>query len=92
MVILENSFFNETVSYDENSNIVSLQRNGLPNEGFPAQIDNLSYQYYPNSDRLKSITDTSFNYSGYPDESGNTINYDSNGNMIDHIDKGINKI
>lgn len=41
---------------------------------------------------VNSLTDSSTNYSGYPDVSGNTIAYDDNGNMKNQIDKGILQI
>ncbi|WP_157859461.1 DUF6443 domain-containing protein [Chryseobacterium angstadtii] len=86
----ENGFFNETLAYDLNGNITSLQRNGKSFSAAAQLIDNLSYNYTGN--KLNTITDTSGNYSGYPDSSGNTISYDDNGNMKDHIDKGVLKI
>jgi len=83
----QNDFYNETVGYDLNGNIASLQRSGNGYTGSAQVIDNLSYTYTGN--RLQSVTDDSGNYSGYPDVSGNTITYDDNGNMKDHLDKGI---
>ncbi|MCX8532081.1 RHS repeat domain-containing protein [Chryseobacterium luquanense] len=38
------------------------------------------------------MTDSSTDYRGYPDTSGITINYDSNGNMKNHVDKGIENL
>ncbi|WP_223609322.1 DUF6443 domain-containing protein, partial [Chryseobacterium sp. OSA05B] len=86
----QNGMFNETVVYDVNSNITSLQRNGKSVSSSAQLIDNLTYNYSGN--KLNSITDASGNYNGYPDTSGNTISYDDNGNMKDHIDKGVLKI
>ena len=86
----ENGFYNETLSYDDNNNITSLQRNGKNSMGAVSLIDNLSYSYTGNT--LKSVTDSSTDYAGYPDVSGNTIAYDNNGNMKDHQDKGILQI
>ncbi|UWX62176.1 RHS repeat-associated core domain-containing protein [Chryseobacterium oranimense] len=86
----ENDFYNETVTYDMNSNIMSLQRNTKGVSGTASQIDNLAYAYTGN--RLNSVTDSSTNYSGYPDTSGNTISYDDNGNMKNHTDKGVLQI
>ncbi|MCW1960742.1 hypothetical protein [Chryseobacterium viscerum] len=85
----ENGFFNETLAYDINGNITSLQRNGKINSATQL-IDNLIYTYTGN--RLNTITDNSGNYSGYPDSSGNTISYDSNGNMKTQVDKGVLQI
>ncbi|MET3035732.1 RHS repeat-associated core domain-containing protein, partial [Chryseobacterium sp. NRRL B-14859] len=54
--------------------------------GLAMQIDNLSYTYTGN--RLLKVTDASQNYLGYSG-GGNTIEYDTNGNMTSHMDKGI---
>ncbi|WP_317125834.1 RHS repeat-associated core domain-containing protein, partial [Chryseobacterium elymi] len=86
----QNGFFNETLAYDLNGNITSLQRNGKSSSGTAQLIDNLTYNYTGN--KLNTVTDTSGNYSGYPDTSGNTISYDDNGNMKDHVDKGVLQI
>ncbi|MBT2621901.1 DUF6443 domain-containing protein [Chryseobacterium sp. ISL-6] len=86
----QNNFFNETIGYDMNSNITSLQRNGKSIAGTAELIDNLIYDYTGN--RLNSIKDNSGNYGGYPDTSGATISYDDNGNMKNHVDKGILQI
>ncbi|MDQ0593719.1 RHS repeat-associated protein [Chryseobacterium ginsenosidimutans] len=86
----QNDFFNETMGYDSNSNISSLQRNGKGISGTAELIDNLTYNYAGN--RLSSVIDNSGNYAGYPDTSGTAISYDDNGNMTDHKDKGILQI
>ncbi|WP_053082690.1 DUF6443 domain-containing protein [Chryseobacterium angstadtii] len=86
----ENGFFNETLSYDLNGNITSLQRNGKNASGAAQLIDNLTYTYSGN--RLNTITDATGNYNGYPDTSGNLLSYDDNGNMKDHVDKGVLQI
>ncbi|WP_054508748.1 DUF6443 domain-containing protein [Chryseobacterium sp. ERMR1:04] len=85
--IPENNYYNETINYDSNGNITSLQRNRkLDNFGVQL-MDDLTYTYTGNS--LNTVTDSSSNYFGYPDTSGNLIQYDVNGNMTDHVDKGI---
>jgi RHS repeat-associated protein len=86
----QNDLFNETISYNLGGNITSMQRNGKSYSGTAQLIDNLTYDYTGN--RLNSVTDSSTNYSGYPDVSGNTISYDDNGNMKDHTDKGVLQI
>ncbi len=86
----QNEFYNETMNYDANGNITTLQRNQKNSNGIKEQIDDLTYVYSGN--RLLTVTDSSQNYAGYPDVSGNTIGYDDNGNMKDHNDKGIVQI
>ncbi|MCJ7935354.1 MAG: hypothetical protein MUW56_17430 [Chryseobacterium sp.] len=82
--------FGETTEYDLNGNITRLYRNTKnTTNGLAMQIDNLSYTYSGN--RLLKVTDAAQNYSGYSG-GGNTIGYDSNGNMTNHLDKGINEI
>jgi hypothetical protein len=61
----QNGFFNETLAYDLNGNMTSLQRNGKNSSGTAQLIDNLTYNYTGN--KLNTVTDTSGNYSGYPD-------------------------
>ncbi|WP_153848419.1 DUF6443 domain-containing protein [Sphingobacterium paramultivorum] len=85
--IPQNNSYNETLRYDLNGNIISLQRNNYLDYVGLQQMDNLTYNYTGN--RLNTVTDSSTNYLGYPDSSGNVMNYDLNGNMIDHVDKGI---
>ncbi|UFH33305.1 RHS repeat-associated core domain-containing protein [Chryseobacterium sp. C-71] len=82
-------FYNETMNYDANGNISNLKRNEK-DSGLLQEIDDLEYAY--NGNRLTSVVDHKNNYSGYPDTSGNMINYDLNGNMTDHVDKGILEI
>ncbi|WP_312079463.1 DUF6443 domain-containing protein, partial [Chryseobacterium sp.] len=84
-----NNYYNETLTYDLNGNILSLVRNTKDVAG-ATPMDNLSYNYTGN--RLNSVTDSSMNYSGYPDTSGNIISYDTNGNMLKQEDKGILEI
>jgi len=82
----------EKMDYDLNGNITNLKRSeGILNgSGTAMTIDNLNYNYTGN--RMNSVTDISGQYSGYPDTSGSTISYDLNGNMKNHIDKGILQI
>ncbi|WP_263602427.1 hypothetical protein [Chryseobacterium sp. PET-29] len=82
----------EKMSYDLNGNITNLKRTAsLEGNTTAGLIDNLSYVYFNNnnSNRLKTITDSSTDYRGYPDTSGIEIGYDNNGNMTSHQDKGI---
>jgi RHS repeat-associated protein len=85
----QNNYFNESMAYDLNGNITSLQRNSKNSAGMAEQIDDLNYSYAGNGNRLNSVTDVGQNYYGYPDTSGQPISYDDNGNMTNHLDKGI---
>jgi len=86
----QNNFFNETMNYDANGNIMGLKRNQKGYNGFVEEIDELAYSY--NGNRLTSVVDYKNNYSGYPNTTNNTISYDFNGNMTNHVDKGILEI
>ncbi len=85
----------EKMNYDLNGNITNLKRTAsLDGNTTAGLIDNLSYVYFNNnnSNRLKTVTDSSTDYRGYPDISGIEIGYDDNGNMTSHQDKGILQI
>ncbi|GEM_PF-3068798 len=86
----QNNYFNETLTYDLGGNIQTLKRNRLLSNVGAVVMDNLGYTYAGN--RLNTVTDSSGNYGGYPDISGNPIPYDGNGNMSSHIDRGILQI
>lgn len=86
-----NSFFNESVQYDDNGNILQLDRFAKNvEEGTAEHTDSLIYSYTGN--RLDSVYDEKENYLGYPDTSGIPMTYDDNGNMTSHEDKGILQI
>ncbi|MFN1218822.1 DUF6443 domain-containing protein [Chryseobacterium kwangjuense] len=84
-----NDGYTEKLTYDLNGNIQTLKRY-QPLANTPILIDDLNYQVYEGN-RLKKVTDENTNPSGYP-TGGNTIGYDLNGNMSDHLDKGITAI
>jgi len=88
--IPQNEYYNEVVGYDLNGNISSLSRNRKMENVGKELMDNLTYFYTGN--KLDRITDSSANYFGYPDSAGNQIHYDNNGNMTDHIDRGMLEI
>jgi len=75
----------ENLTYDENGNINTLIRSisSVP-------VDNLSYGYIANTNRLLSVTDQSDKTKGYIDANATTdFTYDNNGNLIDDRDKNI---
>jgi RHS repeat-associated protein len=79
----------EKIDYDLNGNITNLKRSAAKGLNTTASaIDNLTYIYSGN--RLISATDSSLDYRGYPDVSGNEIEYyETTGNMKTQVDKGI---
>ncbi|WP_345988321.1 DUF6443 domain-containing protein [Chryseobacterium sp. Chry.R1] len=88
----QENHFGESLEYDLNGNITRLYRNTKnTTNGLAMQIDNLKYSYIGN--RLFKVEDASKNSSGYPYfATPNVIDYDNNGNMTKHKDKGINEI
>ncbi|MGE6395489.1 RHS repeat domain-containing protein [Chryseobacterium scophthalmum] len=91
--LINNGNYNEQLTYDLNGNIASLKRFSKPSSGTTAEkIDDLIYNYTGN--RLDKITlppSVLNNSSGY-NALQNVFAYDSNGNMIKHLDKGIGAI
>lgn len=86
----QNEYYNESVDYDLNGNITNLHRNSFQAGIGKQSIDNLTYFYTGN--RLDRVEDSSNNYLGYPSSAANLIQYDNNGNMIDHLDRGMLEI
>ncbi|WP_051891321.1 RHS repeat domain-containing protein [Chryseobacterium sp. JM1] len=84
-----NKLYNEELDYDLNGNIINLKRNTKGQNLTPLYIDNLEYIYQGN--RMVSVKDKTGNPSGYIG-GGNAITYDLNGNMTNHLDKGITAI
>lgn len=86
--------YNEQLSYDNNGNITSLQRNGeLDSSTTVTQIDDLTYTYSGN--RLTKVGDATNNPAGFKDinlSNGNDYAYDVYGNMTSDVNKGISAI
>lgn len=86
----------ETFDYDHNGNIRHLIRyNG------ETLIDDLTYTYMPNSNRLATVTDEASQTDltavkeycdNHTSASENDMEYDANGNMISDADRGISFI
>ncbi|MCK0115184.1 RHS repeat-associated core domain-containing protein, partial [Gelidibacter sp. F63206] len=88
------------VVYDKNGNIASLKRNGhtavdaariVTDYGV---MDDLTYDYQPNSNKLMKVTDAALNTSGIGEfndlnKVGNDYAYDANGNMVKDLNKEI---
>jgi len=87
--------YNETLSYDKNGNIQTLNRNGGINAGLPNPIDDLTYTYDTNNKNLLvKVADASTSPQGFKDGENTTNDYvyDANGNMTIDNNKGIRKI
>ncbi|MDX2190970.1 MAG: RHS repeat-associated core domain-containing protein [Bacteroidota bacterium] len=89
--------YNESLTYDIRGNITSLQRNGYFSSSCNyGQIDQLTYSYTNNSNRLATIIDAApsnqrqhgFN----PGSGGVGYTYDANGNLKSDSYKGITSI
>ena len=89
--------FNESVTYNSNSSIISLQRKGMKNNGTFGLIDDLTITYDGN--HLLKVTDAAeaLNYNGAldfndGDDSTSEYDYDSNGALIRDSNRGIKSI
>ncbi len=82
--------YNESLTYDKNGNILSLNRNGTSETA--TAIDKLAYTYSNN--QLLKVADTSNKTQGFVDgtNTDNDFTYDVNGNMTIDKNKGITLI
>ncbi|HBX85528.1 MAG TPA: hypothetical protein DEH40_12580 [Marinilabiliales bacterium] len=81
-------YYNENLTYDANGNINSLTRK----QG-TATIDNLTYNYLNNGNRLKYVSDAATASGGFIDGNtgtGTDYTYDGNGNMVTDLNKKLN--
>ena len=68
---INSGYYNEALTYDVMGNILTLQRNSLG-----TVMDNLSYSYPSNSNKLSAVTDNSGNTAGFNGIMGSaTINF-----------------
>ena len=74
----KDNFYNEILTYDLGGNISNLKRTSGGIGSTAQEIDDLDYVYIGN--RLKTVTDSKNNLSGYP-TGGGLFDYDLNGNM-----------
>ena len=90
------------ISYDLNGNLLSMQQKGvLPGSAAPFLVDNLAYDYYSHSNKLKKVSDLVGNTSqngilGDFKDGVNTTDpdyvYDSNGNLVIDLNKNAKDI
>lgn len=83
-------------AYDANGNILRMQQWGLKITG-STQIDDMSYSYFTNSNKLKSVTEQgtgtiNHQLGDFTDKntSATDYGYDLNGNMVTDLNKRIN--
>src|SRR5690606_2084603 len=98
----EASAFNESMSYDHNGNILTLQRNQRKHQlsGNVAsysfeQIDNLTYTYNSTiGDRINKVEDATGRKEGFTNGATATTEYtyDVNGNLTADQNKGISSV
>ncbi|MDR6160276.1 RHS repeat-associated protein [Chryseobacterium sp. SLBN-27] len=86
--------YSEIIDYDLNGNISSLHRTGSMVNSIAEVMDDLTYSYDGNKLSYIEESGSGNALSGYPlgIGQGQTINYDANGNMVSHLDKGITSI
>ncbi len=94
--------YKEAISYDPNGNILTYNRKGAPTAGMPLEMDDLSYDYQANSNKLKHVSDNPSYSSNYTatnntEDINNQTNatnytYDDVGNMITDYAEGITNI
>lgn len=86
----------DSVGYDKNGNITSLNRKGYTNAGATSfgTMDNLVYTYQTTSNQLKKVLDNGDDTYGFKDGVNQTteFTYDGNGNLISDANKGITAI
>ena len=90
------NMYNESMTYDKNGNIKTLQRNGdFDAQVLPVQIDNLIYTYKTNSgvetNQLAKVEEDVTSNSTLGFKNGNAIgddySYDANGNLLQDKNK-----
>ncbi|GAA0882181.1 DUF6443 domain-containing protein [Sphingobacterium siyangense subsp. cladoniae] len=88
--------YNESMTYDLHGNIRSLQRNGAVDDATTkVAIDDLTYTYAANSNRLLKVYDHTLSPQGFKDINNSTnidYTYDDNGNMTADLNKAISNI
>lgn len=90
--------YNEFIRYDKNGNITELKRNGATDGLYVLEMDDLRYDYQPNSNFLLKVIDSSNAPQGFKDDSvGNEdpeddYAYDAYGNLKIDQNKKITKI
>jgi RHS repeat-associated protein len=91
--------FGEGALYDKNGNTLTMDRFGMLDDwAIATPIDDLSYYYQANSNKLMKVTDGMNDTSGFDDDSDGTndtaddYSYDLMGNLLTDQNKGITSI
>lgn len=80
------------VNYDENGNISALSRNGFKANNTFGQVDNLSYIYFGNSNKIQQVDDLSGEAASLSDSPGTDYTYYPDGSLQSDANKGISLI
>lgn len=102
-VISGTNNYNENLTYDLRGNIQTLQRTGFYTNGSTCtygQIDNLTYSYTANTNRLHKVLDgtvtagdaKSRGFNGNLSTVDNSMTYDRNGNLNKNLHKNVSTI
>jgi RHS repeat-associated protein len=102
-VISGTNNYNESLTYDLRGNIQTLQRTGYYTNGSTCtygQIDNLTYSYTANTNRLHKVLDgtvtagdaKSHGFNGNLSTIDNSMTYDRNGNLNKNLHKNVSTI
>ncbi len=90
--------YSQTAAYDGNGNITAATRWGVSqNPALPGikQLDNLSYDYPVNSNKLLKVTDaiiTDFQAGDYVPGAAQGYSYDASGNLVEDKSKNISSV
>ncbi|MGV0830135.1 RHS repeat-associated core domain-containing protein [Empedobacter brevis] len=92
--------YDERISYDNRGNITTLTRNGQSERNNGLLLDELTYYYQQNSNKLNNVDDsrpqigfTNLNTTtGISSGKENDYFYDENGNMTQDLNQGITEI
>ena len=99
--IILQDFTASNMTYDENGNIKSMMQLGMNAANQKIVLDDLSYTYNPNSNKLKTVSESASSQSKNPsiydnlgdfrdrNIGGVDYNYDVNGNMISDVNKDL---
>ena len=82
-------------AYDLNGNILKMQQWGFTPGNTNTKIDDLTYSYFSNSNKLSAVNDIAAIRTGLGDFSNKVTNaseygYDRNGNMVSDLNKRLN--